>query len=128
MAEGRCGGDWGWLNIGQASDILIQISLSKFINLLHIIFIFHQDYYTEGRTQPLPDDSQDYQLVYASEIGGYTELMFQRPRDTSDNEDIKFEVRLNIYVFESLVQSLRRNEQSGLYDWAIVNIPGGLAI
>lgn len=51
--------------------------------------------------------------------------MFQRPRDTSDNEDIKFEVSFNIYVFESLVQSLRRNEQSGLYDWAIVNIPGG---
>lgn len=66
--------------------------------------------------------------MYASEIGGYTELMFQRPRDTNDNEDIQFEVRLNTYVFESRVHSLRRNEQSGLYDWAIrVNIPGGLA-
>ena len=49
-----------------------------------------------GQIQPLPDPSNDYQLVYASEIGGYTELMFQRQRDTNDNNDLQFEVRLNL--------------------------------
>lgn len=62
--------------------------------------------------------------MYASEIGGYTELMFQRPRDTSDDTDIQFAVRLNLYVLEALVQYLRRNKLSGLYDRAIVNILG----
>ena len=56
---------------------------------------FRQDYYTRGRTIPGLDENQNYQLVYASEIGGYTELMFHRPRNTNDNDDIQFEVRLN---------------------------------
>ncbi|KAL9982002.1 hypothetical protein ACROYT_G010781 [Oculina patagonica] len=48
------------------------------------------DYYTQGRTQPQPDANQDYKLLSASESGGYTELMFERPRDTEDSKDYKF--------------------------------------
>ena len=44
--------------------------------------------------------------MYASEIGGYTELMFQRPRDTNDNTgDIQFAVKLNFTILEGLLQS-----------------------
>jgi len=56
------------------------------------------DYYTRGQTLPEIDNNQDYQLVYASEIGGYTELMFQRPRDTSDDTDIQFAVEEEKYI------------------------------
>ena len=56
--------------------------------------LFRQDYFTRGRSQPLPDASQDYRLLNASEVGGYTELMFQRPRDTRDDEDLLFLVSL----------------------------------
>lgn len=59
-----------------------------------------QDYFTRGRSQPLPDASQDYKLLNASEVGGYTELMFERPRDTKDDEDLLFLVssRAVIYI------------------------------
>ena len=52
-----------------------------------------QDSFTSGRRQPPPDASQDYQLLNASEVGGYTELMFERRRDTGDNDnDLTFMV------------------------------------
>ena len=41
--------------------------------------------------------------MYASEIGGYTELMFQRPRNTGDDtDDIQFAVRFHLYILGGL--------------------------
>ena len=90
--------------MGHASDSWISISFSTFtaqftLNNIH----FRQDYYTRGQTMPGLDNNQNYQLVYASEIGEYTELMFQRPRDTNDNDDVQFEVKSNLYVLEGLL-------------------------
>lgn len=34
-------------------------------------------------------------MLSASEEGGYTELIFERPRDTNDSNDIQFEVSKN---------------------------------
>lgn len=48
------------------------------------------DYYTQGRAQPQPESKNDYTLLSASEVAGYTELMFERLTDTSDDQDIKF--------------------------------------
>ncbi|XP_068749304.1 uncharacterized protein [Montipora capricornis] len=48
------------------------------------------DYKTFGKRRPTLDASQDYALLNASEVGGYTELMFERPRDTKDNNDFAF--------------------------------------
>ncbi|XP_073258795.1 uncharacterized protein [Porites lutea] len=45
------------------------------------------DYFTRGQIQPTLDASPDYQLLNASEVGGYTELMFERRRDTGDNDN-----------------------------------------
>lgn len=45
------------------------------------------DSFTSGQRRPPPDASQDYQLLNASEVGGYTELMFERRRDTGDNDN-----------------------------------------
>ena len=59
--------------------------------------------------QPVPDASQDYTLLSASEEGGYTELMFERPRDTNDDdEDLLFMVStfLTILVNVTLNKSL----------------------
>ncbi|CAH3182619.1 unnamed protein product [Porites evermanni] len=51
------------------------------------------DYFTRGQIQPTLDASPDYQLLNASEVGGYTELMFERRRDTGDNDnDLTFMV------------------------------------
>ncbi|KAK2574431.1 DBH-like monooxygenase protein 1 [Acropora cervicornis] len=50
----------------------------------------YQDYKTFGRTRPTLDDSQDYTLLDASEAGGYTQLIFERPRDTGDENDFAF--------------------------------------
>ena len=79
---------------------------STFYQFTSYYIHFRQDYYTRGRTIPGLDDNQNYQLVYASEIGEYTELMFQRPRDTSDNDDIQFEVGFNLYLGGSTEFSL----------------------
>ena len=54
---------------------------------------FFQDYKTFGRTTPTLDASQDYTLLNASEAGGYTQLIFERPRDTGDKNDFAFMVR-----------------------------------
>ncbi|XP_067033523.1 uncharacterized protein [Acropora muricata] len=48
------------------------------------------DYKTFGRTRPTLDDSQDYTLLDASEAGGYTQLIFERLRDTGDENDFAF--------------------------------------
>ncbi|KAL9982003.1 hypothetical protein ACROYT_G010782 [Oculina patagonica] len=56
------------------------------------------DYYTQGRNQPQPDANQDYTLISASESGGYTELMFERKRDTGDSNDIQFVVGGEVYI------------------------------
>lgn len=48
------------------------------------------DYKTIGRTVPTLDDSQDYTLLNVSEAGGYTQLIFERPRDTRDENDFAF--------------------------------------
>lgn len=48
------------------------------------------DYKTFGKRRPTLDASQDYALLNASEVEGYTELMFERPRDTKDNNDFAF--------------------------------------
>ena len=42
--------------------------------------------------RPAPDANQDYNLLGASEVGGYTELIFERPRDTKDDNDLTFMV------------------------------------
>lgn len=47
-----------------------------------------------GRTRPLLDESQDYKLLKASEVDGYTELMFERRRDTGDTNDLAFMVSM----------------------------------
>ena len=41
---------------------------------------------------PALDASQDYTLLNASEAGGYTQLIFERPRDTKDENDFAFMV------------------------------------
>ena len=41
---------------------------------------------------PTLDDSQDYTLLNVSEAGGYTQLIFERPRDTRDENDFAFTV------------------------------------
>ena len=41
---------------------------------------------------PTLDASQDYTLLNASEAGGYTQLIFERPRDTGDENDFAFMV------------------------------------
>ncbi|XP_015760330.1 PREDICTED: DBH-like monooxygenase protein 1 homolog [Acropora digitifera] len=48
------------------------------------------DYKTIGHTTPTLDASQDYTLLNASEAGGYTQLIFERPRDTGDENDFAF--------------------------------------
>ncbi|XP_022802431.1 uncharacterized protein LOC111339954 isoform X1 [Stylophora pistillata] len=49
------------------------------------------DYYTQGQGQPQPDrQNDDYKLLSASEVGGYTELMFERTTNTDDDQDIQF--------------------------------------
>ncbi|CAH3108261.1 unnamed protein product [Pocillopora meandrina] len=48
------------------------------------------DYYTQGRAQPQPESKNDYTLLSASEVAGYTELMFERLTDTNDDQDIQF--------------------------------------
>ncbi|KAL9982005.1 hypothetical protein ACROYT_G010784 [Oculina patagonica] len=56
------------------------------------------DYHTQGRFQPQPDANQDYKLLSASEPGGYTELMFERKRDTGDINDIHFETDRQVHI------------------------------
>ena len=41
---------------------------------------------------PKLDASQDYTLLDASESGSYTQLVFERPRDTKDESDFAFMV------------------------------------
>ena len=53
---------------------------------------FFQDYKTMGRMIPTLDARQDYTLLNASEAGGYTQLIFERPRDTGDENDFAFMV------------------------------------
>ena len=45
-----------------------------------------------GRMIPTLDARQDYTLLNASEAGGYTQLIFERPRDTGDENDFAFTV------------------------------------
>ncbi|PFX12052.1 DBH-like monooxygenase protein 2-like, partial [Stylophora pistillata] len=46
---------------------------------------------TAGQSQPQPDrQNDDYKLLSASEVGGYTELMFERTTNTDDDQDIQF--------------------------------------
>ena len=70
------------------------MSFSQCIGQPSIIIptFFFQDYKTFGRTTPTLDASQDYILLNASEAGGYTQLIFERPRDTGDENDFAFMV------------------------------------
>ena len=45
-----------------------------------------------GRMIPTLDARQDYTLLNASEAGGYTQLIFERARDTGDENDFAFMV------------------------------------
>lgn len=56
------------------------------------------DYKTIGRTVPRLDGSQDYTLIDASEAGGYTQLIFERPRDTGDENDFAFTPGSEVFI------------------------------
>ncbi|XP_015760327.1 PREDICTED: uncharacterized protein LOC107339531 isoform X2 [Acropora digitifera] len=59
------------------------------------------DYKTFGRTRPTLDDSQDYTLLNASEAGGYTQLIFERSRDTRDENDFAFTRGSEVFIIWS---------------------------
>ena len=65
-----------------------------------------QDYYTQGRVTPTPEQQQDFVLLNATEQNGVTSLTFSRKRNTSDPQDVAIQVRraLNISVKKDLQQ------------------------
>ncbi|KAJ7333721.1 DBH-like monooxygenase protein 1 [Desmophyllum pertusum] len=69
------------------------------------------DYYTEGRGRPLPDSKKDYELLSASEVGGYTELMFKRPRDTEDSKDVQFGTGTQVHLIWAYGTNDIRNDR-----------------
>lgn len=55
---------------------------------------YRQDYLTTGRMMPMPDKEQNYMMMSASEMNGYTNLVFYRKRDTGDaKQDVVIKVR-----------------------------------
>ncbi|XP_067033519.1 mucin-12-like isoform X1 [Acropora muricata] len=56
------------------------------------------DYKTMGRMIPTLDARQDYTLLNASEAGGYTQLIFERPRDTGDENDFAFTRGSEVFI------------------------------
>jgi len=89
----------GWVGFGFA-----ETAPNNMINYDVIVGGFNNgqgylsDYFTEGQSQPEPDISQDYTLLSASEVGGYTELMFERPRDTGDSNDLIFQPGEQVHI------------------------------
>ena len=77
--------------------VLFMPSLLPISFTLIFLILYNQDYHTQGRAQPQPESKNDYTLLSASEVAGYTELMFERLTDTSDDQDIKFVVSVCIY-------------------------------
>ena len=53
---------------------------------------FTQDYFTTGRLRPNPDVINDYVLMSAMEMDGYTNLVFNRKRKTGDVKDVEIKV------------------------------------
>lgn len=51
-----------------------------------------QDYFTTGQMQPSPDTTKNYMLTSAMEMNGYTNLVFDRKRDTGDPQDVEIKV------------------------------------
>lgn len=47
---------------------------------------YAKDYLTTGFMRPMPDKEQNYMMMSASEMNGYTNLVFYRKRDTGDAE------------------------------------------
>ena len=55
-----------------------------------------QDYWSDDTTQPPPSDADNnFELVDATEMGGYTSVKFERNLTTGEsNLDVQFTVRL----------------------------------
>ena len=56
---------------------------------------YHQDYHASSNTMPTMDDSQDWELLYSAESGGYTSLKFKRALRTCDDNDVVINVSLS---------------------------------
>ena len=83
---------------GQAVMLLLHSSLvpNDCVKQHHFNFtsFYRQDYLTTGRMMPMPDKEQNYMMMSASEMNGYTNLVFYRKRDTGDAEqDVVIKVR-----------------------------------
>ena len=62
--------------------------------------IYLQDYLTTMRAMPAPDDMQNIMLTSATEMDGYTNLVFHRKRKTGDTEkDVEIKVLNEIIQF-----------------------------
>ena len=59
----------------------------------HILYLLCQDRHAVGNELPLVDESQDYELLFASEDEEGLTLRFKRPMDTCDEDDFYITVR-----------------------------------
>ena len=59
--------------------------------------LYHQDYHAHANSMPTMDDSQDWELLYSAESGGYTSLKFKRALKTCDDDDIDINVSLSAF-------------------------------
>ena len=57
--------------------------------------MYLQDYWSTGRTSPPKDIGNNFELVEATEMAGYTSVKFERNLTTGEaNLDVQFTVRL----------------------------------
>ena len=63
-----------------------------------------QDYWSTSRSAPPKDAVNNFELVEATEMGGYTSVKFERNLTTGEsNIDVQFTVRLYINKYSSNV-------------------------
>ena len=79
-------------------SIIQSIDLKHWILTIHLL-CFHKDRYASGYGVPEEDQSQDYELISLTEVGGNTTMKFKRKFETCDGKDITIEVRYNFFYF-----------------------------
>lgn len=57
-----------------------------------IVYLFFQDYKTDGQKKPVMDAKQDWKLTYSSENDGITKFQFYRKLNTNDEMDVVIQV------------------------------------